>query len=145
MFTHFIKFSIVGVFNTGVHYGVFYFLYNSMGMYHLAASGVGYCTGVLNSYVWNKLWTFRRRGSNIREEFSRFLVINFLSLGINLAVMAMLVEVMSVRPTIAQLPAIAFALVVNFLGNRFWTFRVPQPSHRSGDDEKGTQNGLDRA
>jgi len=45
------------------------------------------------------------------------------SLSINLGCMAILVELFDMYPPVAQLVTIGFTLVVNFLGNKFWTFR----------------------
>ena len=124
MFAQFIKFSLVGILNTVLHYGVFYTLYRCTG-YYLLASGTGFCAAVVHSYVLNKFWTFKRRGSHVRAEFSKFLVVSLLSLGVNLAGMAILVELFAVHPPVAQLAAIGITLAINFLGNRFWTFRIP--------------------
>ena len=117
------KFSLVGLLNTAIHYGVFYCLYRFMAVYHLLASGIGFCFAVTNSYLINKYWTFQSRGSDIRREFMKFLTVNLLSLSINLASMAILVELLSIHPPIAQFVAIGLTLLVNFLGNKCWTFR----------------------
>lgn len=123
MFSQFIKFSLVGVLNTVIHYGVFYVLYSFAG-YYLLASGTGFCIAVVHSYILNKFWPFQRRGSRVRAEFSKFLGVSLLSLGVNLAGMAILVELLAVHPPVAQLLTIVLTLAINFLGNRFWTFRI---------------------
>jgi putative flippase GtrA len=119
----FTKFSLVGLLNTAIHYGVFFCLYRFMGVHHLIASGIGFCFAVTNSYLINKYWTFKSRASDVRREFTKFLIVNLLSLSVNLASMAILVELLSIHPPIAQFVAIGFTLLVNFLGNKFWTFR----------------------
>lgn len=124
MLAQFIKFSLVGVLNTAIHYGVFYVLYRYAGLYHLLASAAGFCLAVVHSYILNKFWTFRRRGSRIREEFLKFFLVSIFSLGVNLAGMAILVELLAVQPPVAQLVTIGITLVVNFLSNKFWTFRI---------------------
>lgn len=128
MLAQFIKFSMVGVLNTAIHYGVFYALYRYAGLYHLLASTAGFCFAVVHSYILNKLWTFQRRGARIRAEFLKFFLVSILSLCVNLAGMAILVELLLVHPPVAQLVTIGITLVVNFLSNKFWTFRVHQVS-----------------
>ena len=123
MLKQFIKFSLVGVLNTGIHYGVFYSLFEFVGLHYVLASGIGFCLAVTNSYFCNKFWTFKRRGSDVRREFVKFFIVNIVSLSINLGCMAILVELFAMYPPVAQLAAIGFTLVVNFLGNKFWTFR----------------------
>ena len=79
-----------------------------------------------NSYVMNKRWTFRSSGSDVRREFIKFFIVNLISLSINLGSMAVLVEVFSIQPPVAQLVTIGVTLAINFSGNRFWTFKVKQ-------------------
>jgi putative flippase GtrA len=123
MLTQFIKFSLVGVLNTAIHYGVFYSLYEFVGLYYVLASGIGFCLAVTNSYFCNKFWTFKRRGSDVRREFMKFFIVNCLTLSINLGSMAILVELFAMHPPVAQLVTIGITLVINFLGNKFWTFK----------------------
>jgi putative flippase GtrA len=130
MLAQFIKFAVVGVLNTAIHYGVFYALYRFAGVYHLVASGAGFCAAVTHSYILNKFWTFKRRGSRVHEEFLKFFLVSLLSLCVNLTGMAILVELLAVHPPLAQLVTIGITLVLNFLGNRFWTFRF-QPGLNS--------------
>lgn len=124
MLSQFIKFSMVGVMNTAIHYGVFYILFSFAGVYHLLASGIGFCAAVTHSYLLNKFWTFKRRGSCVRAEFSKFFIVSLLSLGVNLAGMLIFVELLTVHPPVAQLVTIGITLLINFLGNKFWTFRI---------------------
>ena len=126
MLKQFIKFSLVGLLNTAIHYGIFISLYDFLGVYHLFASGIGFCFAMTNSYVINKRWTFQSRGSDVRGEFVRFFIVNLISLSINLGSMAVLVELFLIHPPVAQFVTIGLTLAVNFLGNRFWTFKVKQ-------------------
>lgn len=119
----FIKFSLVGLLNTAIHYGVFYVTYTYMGIYHLLASTIGFCLAVTNSYIVNRFWTFKTRGSKKRREFPKFITVNLLTLSINLGSMALLVERLAMDPRVAQLASIGLTLSINFLGNKFWTFR----------------------
>ena len=123
MLTQFIKFSLVGVLNTSIHYGIFYVTYEYMGLYHLLASTIGFCFAVTNSYLINKHWTFKARGSNVHHEFAKFIIVNLITLSINLGSMAMLVEQFAIDPRVAQVASIGLTLSINFLGNKFWTFR----------------------
>ena len=123
MLTQFIKFSLVGLLNTAIHYGIFYVTYQYMGLYHLLASTIGFCFAVTNSYLINKHWTFKTRGSKVHHEFAKFITVNLVTLSINLGSMALLVEQCGMDPRIAQLASIGLTLSINFLGNKFWTFR----------------------
>ena len=102
MLKQFMKFALVGVLNTAIHYGVFYSLYEFVGLYYVLASGIGFGLAVTNSYFCNKFWTFKSRGSDVRREFTKFFIVNSVSLSINLGCMAILVELFSLYPPVAQ-------------------------------------------
>lgn len=123
MLTQFIKFSIVGVLNTTIHYGVFYYLFSVVGIYHLLASGAGFCCAVLNSFVMNRYWTFNTHNSAGEHLFTKFVIVNLLSLSVNLAGMIVLVESLLLNPLLAQLITIVFTLIINFTGTKYWSFR----------------------
>jgi len=119
----FVTFGLIGVLNSLIQYVVFVVLLRALGVPMLAASAVGYGCGLVNSYALNRRWTFRvARGRN-RTEFARFCLVNLAALGINLLVLDLLVTARSLRPEVAQVAAIAASLVVNFAGNKWWTFR----------------------
>lgn len=127
MFIQFIKFSLVGLLNTAIHYGVFYGLFQYMGVPYLLASGIGFFLAVTNSYLINKHWTFKSKGVANSRQFTKFMIVNLVSLSINLAGMTILVELFNMYPPIAQILTIGFTLIVNFAGNKLWTFREVTP------------------
>ncbi len=124
MLSQLIKFSLVGLVNTAIHFAVFMWLYQYLNVYHLIASTAGFILAVMNSYLLNKMWTFKVSGTLVRHEFSRFFLVSLIALLVNLVSMALLVEVLTVYPPLAQLMTIVLTLLVNFSGNKFWAFRV---------------------
>lgn len=122
LFVQAAKFGLVGVANTAIHYIVFYVLYVLLGVYYLLSSTIGYGAGLLNSYVLNKTWTFQSKGVDTKMEFGKFVLVNLISLGTNLAALNLFVVQGGLRPEVAQAMAIFFSLAVNFAGNKFWTF-----------------------
>jgi putative flippase GtrA len=124
MTSQFIKFSIVGVVNSLVQFIVFLALYRILHLYYLLASGIGYGAGMINSYLLNKHWTFMHRKKRTFGEIARFVIVNAAALAVNLLVLKMFKEAAVVSIETGQVFAIGFSLVVNFLGNRHWTFRT---------------------
>lgn len=117
----FIKFSIVGVSNTTLSFMVFFLLYKVAGTYYLLSSLFGYLAGLGNSYLWNLRWTFRRRHSG--KIFVKFFLVNILALFSKLLVLNLLVERFFIRTSLAELMVIGLSIIINFVGNNFWTFR----------------------
>jgi len=119
----FVKFGLVGVLNTIVHYLVFLLLFRIVGVAMIAASALGYMVGVANSFMLNRRWTFEVSGPSAGTEFVKFTVVNLVSLGMNLLALQLLVSLAGIMPEIAQVMAILCTLVVNFFGNKWWTFK----------------------
>ena len=119
----FAKFSVVGVLNTLIHYCIFLALYKLIGVHYLVASAIGYIAGIVNSYCINKKWTFNSTGGPKIFEFSKFLSVNAIALGVNMLSLEWLVVYIQIIPEHSQLLAIIFSLTVNFVGNKYWTFK----------------------
>lgn len=116
-----IKFSLVGVLNTGVDVAVF-FLLTWSGVPYVTAQVVSYSCGAANSYLLNKMWTFRSSGLS-PAEIIRFAVVNLISLGISVVALKLLHDTAGLDLTIAKAGATVSALAANFLGNKLWVFR----------------------
>ncbi len=139
----FIKFGIVGVLNTGVQFAVFVLLFRWLNLPMLIGSGLGYLAGIVNSYFINRFWTFEVKGKRDKREFFRFFMVNIVSMGVNLGSLKLLVEQGSLLPELAQVFAIGSSLVVNFIGNKFWTFRATeelQPEENAVQLQEGTSD-----
>jgi putative flippase GtrA len=117
----FVKFAFVGILNTGVDVAIFFVL-TRFGIPYMAAQVVSYSCGAANSYVLNKLWTFRSCGLSYGEVL-RFAAVNLASLGISVACLGLLHETAGLGLPAAKGAATAGALVANFLGNKLWVFR----------------------
>src|SRR5215470_1892360 len=72
--SEFVKFTLVGLLNTGIDVAVF-FLLTWLGIAYVLAQVVSYTCGAGNSYLLNKVWTFRSCGLSYAE-MVRFVVVN---------------------------------------------------------------------
>lgn len=117
----FAKFSAVGVVNTLVDVAIFFGL-THLRVPYLAAQVVSYSCGAGNSYVLNKVWTFRTCGLSYAE-MVRFTVVNLASLAISVLCLRFFHGSLGVGLAPAKGVATVCALVANFLGNKIWVFR----------------------
>ena len=117
----FVFFSLIGVLNTLIHYTIFLLLFRVFEINYLVASGVGYFVGMVNSYFLNRRWTFIS-SNNIHPEFTKFILVNVISMSTNLIVLKFSVTTMGLIPEVGQIISIIFSISVNFFGNKFWTF-----------------------
>jgi len=117
----FIKFSIVGITNTIVSLVSFYLLFEFLGVYYIFASTIGYFMGLVNSYFWNLRWTFKHRHST--QILIKFIIVNILALGFKLINISIFIEIFNILELYSEVLAMIIAIVINFGGNRYWTFK----------------------
>lgn len=126
------KFSLVGALNTFIDLGVLNLLILLTGI----ATGVGFSlfkaiafiTATVNSYYWNKLWTFGSQKGN----FMQFFVVSVIGFFINVGTASLVVNVIGplggIGPelwaNIGAITATFVALAWNFLGYKFLVFKA---------------------
>jgi putative flippase GtrA len=119
----FIKFAIIGVSNTVLDFIIFSGLH-WLGLNYLVANVISFSTAVLNSYYWNRRWTFRSQNTNWRAEMVKFIAVSIIGLVGNEAILWTLVSRGSWTPVMGKIAATAVVLIWNFIANRLWTFRT---------------------
>ena len=128
------KFGIVGVLNTLMDWGVLNALMFLSGVYAgLAYSGfkaISFGIAIVNSYLWNKYWTFES-GTNRDNEFAKFLIISVIGAFINIGIASLIVNFIApfgglslpVWANIAAAAATAISMIWNFSGYKFVVFK----------------------
>jgi putative flippase GtrA len=123
----FVKYGIVGASNTILTF-VIYTVAVEAGMQYLLALIVGYLAGSLNSYVFNRRWTFDAGHRAHGTVGSRFAVVQALAIGANLALLYLLVHHLGIHKVVAQAILTVPVLAVTFFVNRAWSFAEPPAS-----------------
>ncbi|MCK5057005.1 MAG: GtrA family protein [Candidatus Aminicenantes bacterium] len=118
----FVKFNIVGIMNTAVDFAIFALL-TVLGLHHMIAQVISYSCGIVNSYLWNKFWTFKQKREFSSAEALKFLIVNIISLGVSLVFLYIFRDRAGLSVLVSKLIATLFSLVVNFIGNKFWVFK----------------------
>ena len=112
------RFAVVGVLNTAIDFALFSLLYFLLETPLVIANTLAYCTGVFNSFVWNKYWTFPElsQNKNAIQQLPLFFLLYLVGLGLSNLTITILAEVMP------ALLAKFFAVGVSFAWN-FWSSR----------------------
>jgi putative flippase GtrA len=120
----FFKFGIVGVLNTLINLFVLYLLTEIVGVYYLVSAVFAFLVAVTNSFILNKVWTFNEKLKyKAHSRYAKFFVISVFALLINLLILYTGVELFGFWYLFAQFIAICSNLIINFFGNKIWTFR----------------------
>lgn len=121
----FIQFMIVGCINTAVDFTTFIILHGVFDLDKLMSQAVAYSMGILNSFIMNKLWTFKAEQhhfSTINQLFL-FVIVNMFSLSITLGGLSWLNDRLGINVYISKVVITIIAQVINYLGYKSLVFR----------------------
>ncbi len=124
----FLRFVIVGVINTVFGTAIMFVFYNVFGLSYWLSSASNYFFGSILSYFLNKYYTFRYKKHSWRV-VARFVVnigaCYLIAYGIAKPLIAALMSGFSVtvQENAAMLCGMVLFVVLNYLGQRFFTFR----------------------
>ena len=119
----FLKFAVVGVMGTIVHYAVLLGLVEVAHLDPVFSSALGAIAGALVNYVLNYHVSFQSTGSH-RQLGPKYLVIAFSCFFLNTLFMYLLVDGLSFDYRISQIAVSVVLLIWNFLAARAWVFVV---------------------
>ena len=117
-----LKFGLVGGSGYLVNLAVFALLAGSLDLHPALAAVGAFSVAVTNNFFWNRHWTFGPGDGPAHFQAARFFTVSVASLGLNLAILQLLLSTSGVGELTAQAIAVAAAMPFNFLGNKLWTF-----------------------
>jgi putative flippase GtrA len=134
------KFVLVGALNTFVDWGVLnleIFLTGfASGGYYTGFKGISFAVATINSYFWNKFWTFKKTEDEGKpeatpKEFLRFFLVSLVGFALNVGVAHILVNILGPQfglnvitwATVGALGGTLVGLVWNFLGYKLIVFK----------------------
>ncbi|MGI6536984.1 MAG: GtrA family protein [Caldicoprobacterales bacterium] len=99
-----VKFGLIGFFNTALDFGIFALLSKATDLLPEVSHVISYSCGVINSYFWNRTWTFHKKGRSHPMEFAKFVLVNFnISGDINISS-----ELLKLRSRIIRVPRLSW-------------------------------------
>lgn len=130
------KSFLVGILNTFIDLGILTILMESFqvfeGLLYLIFTGISFTVATLNSFFWNKFWTFEKRETKeALKETSQFYLITTGGFLIHLGIASFLVNVLGpqfgiskeVWAYIGKIVAVILGFGWNFFGYKFIVFK----------------------
>lgn len=129
------KFAAIGALNTFLDLGVLNILIlftgTAVGYQYTLFKGISFAIATVNSYFWNKYWTFDSHGTASAKEFAQFFAVSIIGLGFNLGAASLVVNFFGapagVSPeiwaNIGAVSATLVSLVWNFIGYKVVVFK----------------------
>lgn len=146
----FSKFILVGCSNFAISFAVFFLFYNYLPLsaffnralgilgdpfsQNLARTGTfsldatlanifGYSAGIANSFIWNKLWTFKAKLQTAMQ-LRRFLALNLFCLLLSSASLFLFTDYLNWPYLPVWFGTMAGVTLLNFGFSKYWVFRV---------------------
>ena len=116
------KFGVVGGSGYVINLIIFAALNQGLDVNHIVAAIGAFVVAVTSNFWWNRVWTFDAAHGHAGFQAARFFAVSLVGLGVNLALLALFVDVLGASEVPSQALAVAIAMPVNFVGNKLWTF-----------------------
>lgn len=129
----FVRFGLVGGINTCIDvmaFNILVWIFPTKEVYMLVFyNSLAFLTGSLNSFFWNKLWTFKQRSRATNEQVVRFALVTSLGIICNDAFLWLATTTLTslslnglLWTNVAKISAIAGSVAVSYIGMRFSVF-----------------------
>jgi putative flippase GtrA len=116
------KFGIVGLLNTGISLLVFLLLSDVLKINDKISDIASYVIGLINSFIFNKLWTFQAKDFSYKELFL-FILFFGVSFSLQYGCYTLLKDHYFVQKNISYIIGMVVYTGTNFLLNKFFTFK----------------------
>lgn len=120
--TKFIKFGIVGASGLIVDFGFTILCKEVLKIQKYISNAIGFTLAATSNYYLNRIWTFESKNPEIAVEYTEFLVISLIGLGINTLILYLLVSRNKMKFYLSKAIAIGVVTIWNFLANAYFTF-----------------------
>jgi len=130
------KFTLTGSLNTFIDLAVLNLLMQVLqitsGWYFSFFKIISFSCAAVNSYFWNKFWTFKKKETKVgTKEFSQFYIITGISFLMNVGLASLIVNVIGPQfglsetlwANVGALGGVLGAFIWNFLGYKFIVFK----------------------
>jgi Predicted membrane protein len=121
----FIQYFFAGLFCAFVNWGVFYFLYDKQEIFYLLAATLSFLVGATVNFLLCKIIFKSKEGRKKTTEYIMVVLTGAIGLGIDLAVTAFCVEILSLHKMVSKIAGTGVAFIFNYASKQFYVF-----SHR---------------
>lgn len=124
----FARFLAVGLVSFAFDYGLFFVLFQYLGVQYIVASTISFSLSLVLNYFLTLKFVFEaKEGRSVAKEFSIYIGLNIIALGLNQAILFLAVDALGVSPLIGKLIATAVVLVYNFISRKLLIERSGGP------------------
>ena len=121
-----IVYVIVGVLTTIVSLLSYYLFAYTLEIQYLISNFLSWVCAVVFAYITNKVWVFQNYDfalSNIVKEIVAFIGARIATLGIDMLIMFVMVDMLSLQDLVAKITVQVIVTILNYILSKFLVFR----------------------
>lgn len=125
--SQFIKFCIVGTFNTGLDFTILNLLYLVLHINIYVSNTASFFLSTTSAYLLNRYWSFRFESSESHlKKLLQYTIISAISLLLSNLFLFILTDKMHLYYNFSKLITVFILTPWNYFANRHWTFKTPK-------------------
>lgn len=109
----FVKYFLVGLLAAGIEYGLTLGLTECFGVWFIISSSIGMTAGLITSFLLNRSWSFKSKGSIIKQ-FTLHILLFIINLGVTNAILYVLTTYVGIVYFISKVFVMGIAVLWNF-------------------------------
>lgn len=114
--TQLAKFTIAGVLNTAIDWGIFFSLYNIFGWNPVLSQAISFTVATIISFFINTVWVFNTTRKKTKQRLiAEFFVLNLIALGITTALIYLFIDIMHMNELLAKILTTVITMVYNYI------------------------------
>lgn len=118
-----INYLIFGVLTTVVNIVVFTLCADQIHIQYLISNVIAWIASVLFAYVTNRKWVFDSHSNSIGKEMGKFFSSRLATLGLDMVVMWLLVDILTTNNVFAKIVANVLVVVANYILSKLIVFK----------------------
>ena len=99
-----------------------------MGFHYLVSNIAGFIVSVLNAYLWNDKYVFKKNEGETRNAIKAlgktYVAYGFTGLLLASVILFVFVDLLNISEYLAQLLVLVFTIPLNFIINKYWSFKT---------------------
>ena len=118
----FVRFAVTGGFSLLLNLAIVVFLTERAGFNYLISMAICFVTVTFVSFWLNRAWTFRKTGTAVGQDLTRYAIATAVQLALSLASSSFCVEVLHMPYPVAMVVLSVVLVPITFLLHRRWSF-----------------------
>lgn len=121
-YSEIINYLIFGILTTLVNFIAYFMCRKIFHIVYMLSKAISWIIAVLFAYITNRKFVFESKSDNLLKEIYQFYKYRIFSLGIELLLMYIFVEVFGIDDMIANIPVTFIVVIINYFFSKLFVF-----------------------